>query len=238
MSQPDSPRPSDRPRLREGEPWAWALGLLALLGLAVPIGLFSDLNTVCGPTLAGTSPPDATTPTILWLELAGLRGRAPAVLDALRSRGVLQCARMAIGADGMFIVVYGAGLLLATFLVARAWELAGHPRRARRARWSSLLVLVAIGCDFAENFGMLALLRDPPELGAATRTGWSAGLKFAALALALSFLAVGGVRVAWQSWRRHLAVALTCSLVGLAAATAPIAIGLLIAQAWATMPGR
>ena len=124
--------------MKDGEPMAWAFGLVALLGLLVPVGLFSDLPLICSSANDTVPASEATgrgpAPTILWLELAGLRGRdrAAAVLAHHRERGELNCARKAIGADNVLIVLYSAALGLSALL----------EDLYQRGRLASTLVLV------------------------------------------------------------------------------------------------
>lgn len=225
--------------MKAGETMAWATGVAALAGLAIPVGLFADLTVVCQPSRVGASLEATGTvrPTLIWLELAGLRGRGPAVLTELRSGGLAQCARMAVGASGMLVVLYVLGLSLVSFLVGRAWSLAGSPGVARLARVLVGIVFLAAACHAVQIAGMLAMLREPPRLELAVRTGWCAALKYGLLGIVLGAIGLGGLTVPFRAARRDWSLSVLAGVVGAAALVLAASVGVQVAEGWATMPG-
>lgn len=232
-------------KIKQGEGSAWAIGLLGLLGLAVPVSLFTDLRTMCAlaATDPGTSRPElegSGEGTLVWLELSGLSGgpeRASQVREFYNARGYLGCARKAVVADVIFLVIYGGILGVAAMLVGRAWSLSGVAWAPAAARL--LVVCAGLGAvlDLFENFGLLAMLEDPPRMEVAARTALCASGKFALRFLVLVAIGVGGLGVLTRIRRDRASVLVLAGLAGMLGLGTAVALALELFWAWQTMPG-
>jgi hypothetical protein len=226
---------------KAGEGWVWALGVFGLLGLAVPVSLFSDLPMICG--ISATAPgagEDAAAPreTIVWLALAGLAGedRAKVVRDRYASQGYLACAKKAVVADSLFLVFYGGLLSIAATLVGRGWELSGRPGARRVYLGVLVLVLLAAAFDLVENFGLLRMLDESPRMELAGRTAVCAVVKFALLVTALAAIALGGVPLLFRVRKGAAGVVVLAGLVGMLAAAGAVGLAVGVAGAWNSLP--
>jgi hypothetical protein len=223
--------------MKTGEGWVWALGIFGLLGLAVPVSMFSDLPMICGiSTTAPGAGEDAAAPreTIVWLALAGLAGedRPQAVRDRYASQGYLACAKKAVVADSLFLVFYGGLLSIAAMLVGRGWGLSGRPGARRIYLGVVVVVLLAAAFDLVENFGLLRMLDESPRMELAGRTAVCAVVKFALLVVALAAIALGGVPLLFRARKGTAGVVVLAGLVGLLAAVGAVGLVVIVVKAW------
>lgn len=120
-------------------------------------------------------------PGIIPFELAGNASRAEAIMARWGSDGQ-RAARLSMWLDFGYMTTYGSLLAL---LVERARRRRGHPAGL------PAIVIVAVAGDAIEGISLLKVL-DGTRVGVYSRRARTAALiKFAVLALALGYVAVG-----------------------------------------------
>jgi hypothetical protein len=168
---------------------ALALLLVLTLGLMVPMrALDAPLRT------------DRAPQGIVSFELAGDLPRAREIIASWEPQARVHAA-LGLGLDYLFLLAYSATIALACVRVS------GRLRRRGAPLASPGLVLAwaqpaAAALDAAENFGLIQLLRGSERELWAALAWWCAVPKFAIVAAALLYVAIGVALSAIPSRRR------------------------------------
>jgi len=143
---------------------------------------------------------------IVSLELARTLPKAQAIIASWTHKQQLFAA-FGIGADYLYIFVYGSLIAAGAAWGASVFAAAGSPNQAARpplsaalGQWLARGVLLAGLCDAVENYAMLQLFWGTPTQLSVSVSFYAASLKFALVAAGSAY-AIVSLIAAW-TWRR------------------------------------
>ena len=124
---------------------------------------------------------------IVSFELARTSERAAEIVDAWRSAGRIDEARLQLWIDYGYMLAYGLLLAIGCLWARDRFVSHGRTRAARLAHLGVWGVCVAVACDAVENALLFAVIRDP----ASHAIGWAtaaAGAKFTLVIAAMGVI--------------------------------------------------
>lgn len=143
---------------------------------------------------------------IVSFELAFTPERAAAIADAWRKEGVLETARVSLGLDVVFLLIYPAFFALSVGLLRTAVQrYAPHsttPRVHDLGRPLMWLVLLCTPLDALENYLLWQILAEGATPARTLLAGTAATIKFLLVATALVWCLIAVARLGRQYTRR------------------------------------
>ena len=139
---------------------------------------------------------------IVSFELAFTAARAAAILDAWRGAGVLETARVSLGLDVVFLMVYPPWLALTVALLRGSGQQHTTSRFDDLGRLLMWLVLLCAPLDGLENYLLWQTLADGATPTRALLAGSAATIKFLLVTVTAVWCLVAAARRGLQYRRR------------------------------------
>lgn len=150
---------------------------------------FATLSLVLLLQLRGLDAP-LVSPDVPWgivsYELAFTTVRAQTILDAWKSMGALEAAKVSLGVDGAFLIAYPLFLWSSVRLLRRA----NASRFDRIGGFTEMAVLACIPLDALENVLLWLMIDNGASTLPAALAGVAASIKFLLVLLALGWCLV------------------------------------------------